>query len=102
MLYNINSLTDLIWEWRKIRHATVKKQCYDLWCLNISTWTTVPWKIAPNEIPLGQLTPRLPPPGNLPLDIPPWTTTPRKTSAYKIPPKKITLRTLALWIITPE
>ena len=41
-------------------------------------------------------------PGKLPLDISPWTYTPRATSPYKIPLNKITLRTFALWIITPD
>ena len=65
----------------------------------------------PGQLPLGQL-PSHPikspkatdrrtfPSGKVPLDLSPWTTTPRKTSSYKTPPKKITLQTFALWIIT--
>ena len=72
-LYNINLLTELNWEWRQIRHATAKKYCVIIYGIRL-----------------------------FPLDIFPWTTTLRTTSPYKILPKKITLRTFALWIITPE
>ena len=72
-LYNINLLTELNWEWRQIRHATVKKCCVIIYCIQL-----------------------------FPLDISPWKTTPWTTSPYKIFPKKITLRTFAPWIITPE
>ena len=86
-LYNINLTMDLNWEWRQIRHATVKKHYFMIYGIQIFPLDNCPWTIAPHEILLGQLTPRL-----FPLDI----------SPYKIPPKKITLRTFALWIITPE
>ena len=43
-LYNINLLAELNWEWRQIRHATVKKTLrYNLWY--------------PRQLPLGQLLP---------------------------------------------
>ena len=46
---------------------------------------TTPWKIAPHEIPLGQLTPRTFRPGKLSLDISPWTATPQTTFPIKFP-----------------
>ena len=72
-LYNINLLTELNWEWRQIRHASVKKYCVIIYGIR-----------------------------TFPLDIPLLATNPQTTCPYKIFPKKITLRTFSLWIITPE
>ena len=66
-LYNINLLTKLNWEWRQIRHATVKKYGVIIYGIRL-----------------------------FPLDISPWTTTLRTTSPYKILRKKIILLTFAL------
>ena len=94
-LYNINLLTELNWEWRQIRHATVKNHCVIIYGIR-----TFP----PGQLPLGQLIPMkflqgnwTPDfsPGKLPLDISPWTSTPWTTSPCNILPKKITLRTFA-------
>ena len=81
-LYNINLLTELNWELRQIRHATIKKHCVIIYGI-----LTFP----PGQLPLGQLLPMkflqgnwTPDfsPGKLPLDIPPWTTTLRTTSPW--------------------
>ena len=94
-LHNISLLTELNWERKQIRHATVKKYCVIIYGI---------WTFLPRQLPLGQLLPMKFlednwtsdfSPGKLPLDIFPWTTSP-----HKILPKKITLWTFALWIIS--
>ena len=97
-LYNINLLTELNWKWRQIRHATVKKHCVMI-CGN---QIFPPGHLSPMTFPQGNWPPDNFFPRKIVLDISPWTTTPRTTSPYKILPKKITLRTFALWMITPE
>ena len=48
VLYNINLLTEVNWEWKQIRHATVKKHCVIIYGIQ-----TFP----PGQLPLGQLLP---------------------------------------------
>ena len=58
-LYNINLLTELNWEWRQIRHATVKKHCIMIYGIWIFPLDNFPLNNCPHEIPPGQLTSRL-------------------------------------------
>ena len=67
-LYNINLLTELNWEWRQIKHTTVKKYCV-ICCIMVSGY--FPWIFPPGQLP------------------------PQTTPPYKILPKKITLWTFA-------
>ena len=46
VLYDINLLTELNWEWRQMRHATVIKHCVIIY--GIQTFL-------PGQLPLGQL-----------------------------------------------
>ena len=61
-LYNMNLLTELNWEWRQIRHVTVKKYCVIIYGIRTFPLDISPWPANPGQLPPTKFSPRKLPP----------------------------------------